>query len=117
MREKAARATTGRGSGDTTTNRLRNINPTLAKVKWNGDHLTPQQYHEMEATIRSITIRNGYDTSSCDALLVAVAGVFSVNITHSFNGTELEYTVEGAQSEMFLSSDEGHMEWVENQDL
>lgn len=62
-------------------------------ILWNDTELTENQREENFQRIKKIKkIKNGYDCSSCDPLLLLICELYEVNMLHNFNGTQITYT-------------------------
>jgi hypothetical protein len=86
----------------------------LAHVSWNGTPFRPQECEEMMVALGRLRIESGYNCGSCDPLLSAVAGVYSINIIHEYRGHRHAYTVSRPCRIVEVSSSAAHMEHVRN---
>jgi hypothetical protein len=78
-------------------------------VRVNGEPLSDQFLREGVARIMEVTeVRNGYDMSGCDPLLVLVCAMFSWHIKHTYAGALIEYAPERAVRQVQFGSSHSH---------
>jgi hypothetical protein len=88
-----------------------NIIP-IKNVTWNNETLTEQFINDSMQHLRVFDmkkINKGYECSACDPVLILISELFGINISHQFNGSEINYTFTGATKIIHLSSNSKHM--------
>ena len=89
---------------------IKSNNIKTPNVKCNDKTLTDQEIDDNIIRIKNIkNINKGYLCSSCDPVLILVSQLFSINIIHNFNGTEIKYINPHAKGQIYIRSDSDHL--------
>ena len=78
-------------------------------VRVNGEQLSAQFLREGLTRLMEVTeVRNGYDMSGCDPLLVLMSAMLSWHIRHTYAGTVIEYAPAKAVRQVQFGSSRSH---------
>jgi len=73
--------------------KIKNKNIKTIDILWNGQELSDQTMEENIERIKSIKkIKDGYDCSACDPLLLLIAQLYNRTIIHKYRGVTIKYT-------------------------
>jgi hypothetical protein len=96
--------------------KLQKENVKTINMLWNDKKLTDQCLDENFNAIKELTydthIKNGYECSTCDPLLLLIGEIFKVSICHKFIKNMITYTNVTDRKILFFSSDRVHFTFL-----
>ena len=90
---------------------VKSNNRMTPSILHNGAPLSHKLMTENMRAIRELDVNKigaGYDCSTCDPVLLLIAEIFRINITHTFNGHKIQYTNPSAKYNINVFSNMGH---------